>query len=108
MAIAEISLGPAQAIPRGKRAVFDLPGGSQVLVLHHKKRWLAIENRCPHAGATLSEGLIKGPSLMCVWHGWTFDLESGVCRTHPETSLKFFPLRLVEGELWLQIETEDK
>src|SRR5687768_16629783 len=33
----------------------------------------AIENRCPHRGAPLSLGCLKGDAVQCGYHGFTFD-----------------------------------
>ena len=36
------------------------------------------QDRCPHRGASLSLGKIRGDKLSCGYHGWTFD-RSGTC-----------------------------
>jgi nitrite reductase/ring-hydroxylating ferredoxin subunit len=37
----------------------------------------AIEDTCPHRGASLSEGECEGTEVICPWHGARFDLTSG-------------------------------
>jgi len=37
-----------------------------------------VQDRCPHRGASLSLGQVKGNNLSCQYHGWTFD-GSGTC-----------------------------
>ena len=58
----------------------------------------AIENRCPHAGDPLSEGLLDGPIVVCPAHGWEFDVRTGF---RPEDADGFpiprFALRLSAG-----------
>ncbi len=39
--------------------------------------WGAIANRCPHQGGPLGEGLIEDCWLVCPWHGWEYDPQSG-------------------------------
>ncbi|MBW2421912.1 MAG: Rieske 2Fe-2S domain-containing protein, partial [Deltaproteobacteria bacterium] len=36
-----------------------------------------MENRCPHAGDPLSEGIVEGSTVMCRAHGWKFDIRTG-------------------------------
>lgn len=38
---------------------------------------LAIENRCPHKGGLLSEGMVCGTAVHCPLHDWKIDLCSG-------------------------------
>lgn len=41
----------------------------------------ALHDRCPHRGVPLSYGSQQFPgTISCPYHGWTFDLESGVLR----------------------------
>lgn len=37
----------------------------------------AIENRCPHKGGKLSEGMVCGSNVHCPLHDWRIDLHSG-------------------------------
>ena len=42
----------------------------------------ALQDRCPHKGASLSAGFIKDGQLACGYHGWCFDRD-GHCQTIP-------------------------
>lgn len=48
-------------------AVFHLSDGSV----------LAVENKCPHKGGLLSEGMVCGSAVHCPLHDWKIDLRSG-------------------------------
>jgi len=39
--------------------------------------WFALEDACPHMGASLADGTLDGPRVTCRWHGWKFDLRDG-------------------------------
>lgn len=41
----------------------------------------AIEDACPHSGASLAEGCVRGGALVCPMHGWEIDVRSGAVRT---------------------------
>ncbi len=38
---------------------------------------LAVENKCPHKGGALSEGMVCGSKVHCPLHDWRIDLHSG-------------------------------
>ncbi|MEJ3718452.1 nitrite reductase small subunit NirD [Paenibacillus polymyxa] len=44
----------------------------------------ALENRCPHKGGRLSEGMICGSVVHCPLHDWKVDLSTGQVRD-PDT-----------------------
>ena len=39
--------------------------------------YYALDDRCPHRGAPLSEGELAGETVVCPWHGAVFDLATG-------------------------------
>jgi phenylpropionate dioxygenase-like ring-hydroxylating dioxygenase large terminal subunit len=45
-------------------------------------RILAADEACPHKGARLTAGCIREETLMCPYHGWSFD-SSGACKSIP-------------------------
>ncbi|KAL3923124.1 MAG: hypothetical protein SGILL_001835 [Bacillariaceae sp.] len=46
---------------------------------------MALEDRCPHKAAALSEGRITASgNFQCAYHGWSFDGTSGQCQDIPQ------------------------
>ncbi len=37
----------------------------------------ALDNRCPHKGGPLAQGIVHGHRVTCPMHGWAIALESG-------------------------------
>lgn len=65
----------------------DWTDGSIKEIKVHKKpmsiarvgdRFFAVNSVCPHMGGPLSCGNVLEGKIQCPWHGWSFDLESGV------------------------------
>lgn len=48
----------------------------------------AVDGHCPHRGAPLGEGSLRGRVLTCPWHRWTFDVTTGRCLSHPDRDLR--------------------
>ncbi|GGE44476.1 tRNA-(guanine-N1)-methyltransferase [Agaricicola taiwanensis] len=40
----------------------------------------AIDNRCPHRGGPLSEGIVHGGFVTCPLHNWVIDLKTGLAQ----------------------------
>ena len=62
-----------------------------------------IDDTCPHAGGSLSSGRIMeiegSACVVCPWHAWPFDLESGQCPDNPSVRVRTYPAREVDGRV---------
>lgn len=99
----KLFLCAASEIPAGRSKEFLLPDGACVAVFHTGSGFYAVENRCPHAGGTLSGGFLDHDVLMCIWHGWRFDLKNRQCLTRSNARLRTFPLLIEEEGLYLKL-----
>ena len=61
--------------PREGRAV--RVGGREIAVFNLGDRFLATDNRCPHQGGPLCDGIVTGTSVVCPLHAWKVSLASG-------------------------------
>jgi phenylpropionate dioxygenase-like ring-hydroxylating dioxygenase large terminal subunit len=62
----------------GERPVRVKLLGEDIFVIRDGDKIRGMDNRCPHRGVPLSYGNKQFPgTISCVYHGWTFDLESG-------------------------------
>ena len=43
----------------------------------------ALDDRCPHKGGPLSQGIVHNKRVTCPLHNWTIELESG-CAVAPD------------------------
>src|SRR5205823_203094 len=68
-------------------------------------RLFALDNRCPHRGGPLSDGIIAAGTVICPSHGWKFELETGRC-LHDAASVRSYPVLLVDGRMILRLEGE--
>jgi nitrite reductase (NADH) small subunit len=60
-------------------------------------RVFAIEDRCPHRGGPLSQGIVHGQAVTCPLHNWVIDLESGQAQGADSGRVRTFALR-VDGD----------
>jgi nitrite reductase (NADH) small subunit len=60
-------------------------------------RFYAVSALCPHEDGPLADGWIEGDAVVCPWHGFDFDLATGLCRVADDLSISVFPTRVVNG-----------
>lgn len=58
-------------------------GGKAVALARTDTGYFALEDACPHAGAPLSAGVLRGEHVVCSWHGWKFECATGACPLFP-------------------------
>jgi nitrite reductase (NADH) small subunit len=63
----------------------------------------AIEDRCPHKGGPLSQGIVHGHAVTCPLHNWVFDLQSGEAAAPDVGCVKRFAVRVEDGRVLLSI-----
>lgn len=64
-------------IPEGQGRCFAV-NGTMVGVFCDNGRYLAVNDFCPHMGASLSEGHVEDGAVTCPWHAWRFRLSDGL------------------------------
>ena len=84
-----------------KPYVFHLKDKIEIVIFQHENNYFALENRCPHAGARLNEGILKDNILTCIWHGWQFDIESGQCLNEYWARIQTFSVIIQGKKLYL-------
>jgi nitrite reductase (NADH) small subunit len=84
--------------PRGQIAVFRTVDGEV----------FALENRCPHKGGPLSEGIVHGRQVTCPLHNWVIGLEDGEATGADKGRVLRFPVRLERGRVFLSVGSTGK
>ncbi|MBF5005896.1 Rieske (2Fe-2S) protein [Diaphorobacter caeni] len=99
---ASIPAGRADALPPGARKLVFMGEGESILVMNVDGQYFAMENSCPHAGASIASGPCEGHRLSCPAHGLRFDIRSGECVGSPGMRLTTFAVDVVDGDLLLR------
>jgi len=79
--------------------------GHDIAVFNLGNRFLAVENKCPHRGGPLADGIVSGGNVVCPLHAWKVDLASGEVTNQPvpPQCVKTFPVRVENGVISLEI-----
>jgi len=87
-----------------KPYLYNLSEDEQIVIFQSDQSYYALENRCPHAGAYLHEGMVEGGILTCIWHGWKFDLETGQSINEYWARVKTYSLAVEKKAIFLLLE----
>jgi len=95
-AVDEVPRDGARVIERGRGvasvAIFRCGDGAV----------FAVEDRCPHRGGPLSQGIVYGHMVACPLHNWSIELETGQAVAPDQGCARTYPLRVARGRIWLQ------
>lgn len=92
-----IPIDTVEELPPGTRKLAFVEGRGIVL-FNIEGTVYAIENSCPHNGASLAGGQLDGHLLQCPAHGLRFDLSTGCMREADSLCLTMLPVRTTEDE----------
>lgn len=53
--------------------------GKRIILLNADEKWYALDAKCPHQGGPFSKGMIDEGFVICPWHRFAFDLQTGQC-----------------------------
>jgi nitrite reductase (NADH) small subunit len=86
---------------RGCRVV-QSPRGPIAVFRTAEDEVFALDNRCPHKGGPLSEGIVHGRFVTCPLHNWVIDLENGQATGADTGCTKKFAVKLEDGRIYLK------
>ena len=66
----------AEAVPEGSMQTVELDG-HELLIARVADQWHVADNRCPHMGGHLAQGVLDGTIVTCPRHHSQFDLTDG-------------------------------
>ena len=121
MRVTEYRIGRAEGIVEGDGVLAELDG-LEVGVFRVKGRLVAYENRCRHQGGPVCTGEVLGKyeqvlapdktviaerfsgerlHIVCPWHGWEYDLETGQCAVDPGIRLRSLDVVERDGDVFV-------
>lgn len=92
----------------------DIPEGSGRMFVVNKTpigifcvdgQFFALDNRCPHAGASLAHGIVEGDTVACRIHHWRFCIRNGryLDENKPEYDVRCIPIRVIGQDVQVEI-----
>jgi nitrite reductase (NADH) small subunit len=84
--------------------------GHDIAIFNLGDRFLAVENKCPHRGGPLADGIVSGRTVVCPLHAWKIDLDSGQVTNRSEENpcVKAFATTVRDGVVMLEVSISEQ
>ena len=97
------TVGPLDSLPDGEGFLFR-SGAHEIALFRDGETVRALENGCPHAGASLCSGYSDGKIVACPWHGWEFEIETGKGLSVEGVDAETFRVVIEEGVVKVELQ----
>lgn len=64
----------------------------------------ALDGICPHQGGPLGKGTLCGAVVTCPWHGFQFDVTTGVHQTTPQLRQPTLAVKVENDEVFVALD----
>ena len=74
--------------------------GVPICLAQVEGRFAALDNICPHRQGPLGAGWIEGGAVLCPWHAWAFDVQTGLAAAPAKGKVE-------AEEVWLEMPVDE-
>jgi nitrite reductase (NADH) small subunit len=96
-----IDIGALADIPSQGARVVKTRFGCVAVFRTAEDQVFALDDRCPHKGGPLSEGIVHGAAVTCPLHNWVFDMATGEAQGADSGQVNTYPVRIEAGRIVL-------
>ena len=76
--------------------------GNSVCAVNVGGKIKAFKNRCAHQNMPLHTGFIKDNWVVCSFHGWLFDMDTGECGVNPSCTLSIYKVTIENEKVYVE------
>ncbi|MBS0241287.1 MAG: nitrite reductase small subunit NirD [Proteobacteria bacterium] len=94
-----IDIGGLDDIPKLGARLVKTPAGCIAVFRTDTDEVFALDDKCPHKGGPLSQGIVHGKSVTCPLHNWVLSLESGKAQGADVGQVPTYRLKIEAGRI---------
>lgn len=99
-----IAIGHLDDIPPLGARVVRTPQGDIAVFRTAIDDVFALDDRCPHRGGPLSQGILFDKRVACPLHDWVIDLEKGCATGTDQGCVRTYPVKVEAGQVYLALD----
>lgn len=93
-----IAVAQVDDIEEGKIKAAEVEG-KKLIVCRYEGEIYVLDGVCSHAGGPLCRGELDEGLVVCPWHGWEYDVKTGLCEIEPTLQQEVFKVKIADGEV---------
>lgn len=97
-----VTAGQVSDVPPGTARCVTV-GGKELALFNIDGTFYVIDNTCLHRGGPLAEGELDGTVVTCPWHGWQYDVTTGVNVMDDAQRVQRYDVRVEGGEVLIAV-----
>jgi len=94
---------PLDEIPQLGARVVKTAHGNVAVFRNAEDEVFALDDRCPHRGGPLSQGIVFGRKVACPLHNWNIELADGRAAAPDEGCTRTYQVKVENGAVYLLI-----
>jgi len=98
-----LEAGRIDDIARPGARVLRRPEGDIAIFRTGNDEIYALDNKCPHKGGPLADGIVHGCRVTCPLHNWVLELRSGEAVAPDEGKVRTWPVKLENGRIFIRL-----
>ncbi len=96
-----VEIGHVEDIPRLGARVVRMAETDIALFRTEDDQIFALEDKCPHKGGPLSQGIVHDCRVTCPLHNWVLKLDTGTAVAPDEGRVSTYPVKVDGGVIFL-------
>lgn len=77
--------------------------GRHVAIFRLDDGYFAIDNLCLHQAGPLCEGRVQRGIVTCPWHGWSYDIRTGILVQDGKIGVSCHNVRVIDDTVQVQL-----
>lgn len=98
-----VKVASASDLKPGENKIVNV-NGTEVALFNVDGNFFAISNTCLHRGGPLGEGSLEGDVVTCPWHGWKFNVKTGVSPVVPTAKVATYQTKVEGSDVMVALE----
>ena len=97
-----VTVARVEDVPPGM--VTRVQAGEEELALANVgDEFFATQGACVHLQGPLGDGELEGTMLVCPWHGWRYDVRTGLNDFDHAIQIRTYEVRVEDGEIQVAV-----